>query len=171
MPDFGHVQDLAQAINYTRGFCGHLVGFRAGWMGQQKGWESGQLNRWVYITICPSCENPTYHGWGQHPGVPFGDTVESLPEDVSALYEEARSATGAGNNAAAVLCGRKLLMHVAVERGAEPNSDSWTTAPARSARGRGPRDRGVEARWPDAVRWVPVDEDTGGVRLHRAAVA
>ena len=41
--------------------------------------------------------------------------------------------------------------------------------PARPAPGRGRRHRATPPRRPDAVRRVPIDQDAGGVRLHRPA--
>jgi len=54
----------------------------------------------------------------QIPGVSFGNPVEHLPEDVAKLYEEVRSVTSAGAYTSAVLGCRKLLMHIAVGKGA-----------------------------------------------------
>jgi hypothetical protein len=49
----------------------------------------------------------------------FGETVKDIGDkSVSSLYEEARKSTGAGAYTAAVLCCRKLLMHIAVSKGA-----------------------------------------------------
>jgi hypothetical protein len=56
----------------------------------------------------------------QVPGVTFGNPVKDIPEkDVETLYDEARRTAGTGAYTAAVLCGRKLLMHVAVSKGAK----------------------------------------------------
>jgi hypothetical protein len=44
--------------------------------------------------------------------------VENLPEGIAGLYEEARRCTSARAYTAAVLACRKILMHIAVERGA-----------------------------------------------------
>ena len=41
-------------------------------------------------------------------------------KNVEDLYQEARRATSAGSHTAAVLCCRKLLMHIAVSKGAKP---------------------------------------------------
>jgi hypothetical protein len=51
----------------------------------------------------------------------FGNSVRDIPEKtVEQLYEEARKTTGSGAYTAAVLCCRKLLMHIAVSKGASP---------------------------------------------------
>jgi hypothetical protein len=46
--------------------------------------------------------------------------VGHLPEDVATLYDEARRAVAQSPNSAAYAC-RTILMHVAVEKGAETN--------------------------------------------------
>src|SRR4051794_9331751 len=72
-----------------------------------------------FIVVCPRCGMPVFLVNGvQIPGVPFGEQIDHLPEDVRRLYSEARSCMEAGAHNAAVLVGRKLLMHVGVERGA-----------------------------------------------------
>lgn len=55
----------------------------------------------------------------QIPGVSFGRSIEHLPGDVQQLYEEIRRVTSSQSYTAAVLACRKLLMHIAVEKGAE----------------------------------------------------
>jgi hypothetical protein len=56
----------------------------------------------------------------QFPGVAFGREVKDIPDkSVSDLYAEARRASAAGSYTGAVLCCRKLLMHIAVSKGAK----------------------------------------------------
>jgi hypothetical protein len=50
----------------------------------------------------------------------FGNRVEDIPQQVRDLYDEARRTTATGSYTAAVLCCRKLLMHIAVSKGAQP---------------------------------------------------
>ncbi|HEX6026036.1 MAG TPA: DUF4145 domain-containing protein [Solirubrobacter sp.] len=47
--------------------------------------------------------------------------MEALPVDVQAVYEEARRCMSVSAYTTAVMACRKLLMHIAVEKGAEPN--------------------------------------------------
>jgi hypothetical protein len=106
------------------GWCGRLVAACNGWFGEDDEWirRGGTGARWVYIAMCPNCRTPTcLNGDRQYPGVKTGEEVEHLPPDVAALYAEARSAAGYGIYTGAVLLGRKLLMHVAVEKGADEN--------------------------------------------------
>jgi uncharacterized protein DUF4145 len=90
-------------------------------VGQAIGFQS-KAHPVAYIYICAYCGAPTYfdpNGF-QIPGPSFGENVGSLPQDVAALYNEARSCVKANANTSAVLTCRKLLMHIAVEKGAKP---------------------------------------------------
>lgn len=74
------------------------------------------------IFICPHCTNPTYFtGQGhQIPGALFGAVVSGIDEKgIEILYNEARWAYSGASYTAVVLCCRKLLMHLAVTKGAE----------------------------------------------------
>ena len=79
------------------------------------------MSAWIYI--CPICEKGTFFDFGssQIPGIAVGNKVESLPEGVDQLYSEIRKATSQEAYTSAVLACRKLLMHIAVEKGAEQN--------------------------------------------------
>lgn len=53
------------------------------------------------------------------PGVAPGSEVNNLPQEISALYREARNCVSVGAATASVLACRKLLMNIAVQKGAE----------------------------------------------------
>jgi len=79
------------------------------------------------VYICHKCTYPTavwtngHGGVDQAPGAPFGAQVDHISDrEVAAIYDEARRATAAGAFTAAVLCCRKLLMHIAVAKDAKP---------------------------------------------------
>ena len=55
----------------------------------------------------------------QYPGVSLGNNVKHLPPEIEPIWTEIRSCTGHGAFTAAVLVGRKLLMHIAVDQGAK----------------------------------------------------
>lgn len=103
--------------SYDCGYCGASIASQHGFAGKH---ASGREFGSVYI--CHKCFRPSFMGSeGQTPGSLFGAPVGDLPETVGKLYEEARRSYGANSATAAVLCCRKLLMHVAVEKGAKPN--------------------------------------------------
>jgi len=106
--------------NFVCGHCGREVGSVEGWFFTQRFPGSSRVTAWIYI--CPICKNPTFFDErSQIPGVAVGRAVENLPKEISDLYEEIRKATSQEAYTAAVLSCRKLLMHIAVEKGAEKN--------------------------------------------------
>lgn len=97
--------------NYTCGYCGNPLATNMGYLSSSKG----------YIYICHFCDQPTYFSIDgrQVPGSAFGYSVEHIPSpDVSALYEEARNCVTVNAFTASILCSRKLLMNIAVSKGA-----------------------------------------------------
>lgn len=77
----------------------------------------------AFACICHRCFRPTFieDDGTQVPGVQFGNDVNDVTDTgVRALYDEARAATEVGAYTASVLACRKLLMHIAVAKGANP---------------------------------------------------
>lgn len=113
MSEWHNIASLA-ARQYVCSYCGNLIATKEGYF--RKG---GNINRYIYI--CPKCEDPTYFKHDkQIPSPVLGNPVNDLPDDVGRLYDEARSCTASGSSTAAVLLCRKLLMHLAVEKGDKP---------------------------------------------------
>ncbi len=75
------------------------------------------------ILICPDCDSPTYfphHSKDKYiPSPSFGENVINLPDDVKKLYAEARRCMSVSAYSSTVMLCRKLLMHIAVEKGAK----------------------------------------------------
>ena len=73
------------------------------------------------IYICHHCNNPTFFDTdsNQFPGTSFGKSVDYIPsKEVTLLYNEARDCMKVNAYTASVMCCRKLLMNIAVDRGA-----------------------------------------------------
>lgn len=108
--------DNLPSRSYTCGYCGIPLA-------SEKGWRGLVGNTVVAnIRVCHRCGGPTYfdHADNQTPGVLYGGQFDGISDvSVAQLYEEARKATGTGSYTAAVLCCRKLLMHIAVSKGAK----------------------------------------------------
>lgn len=101
------VQDVA----YTCAFCGNQVGALE---------EYQRLEATDRVYICATCQAPTVlWGGNLYPSPHFGRTVQGLPPDVAALYDEARGCMSVPAYTGSVLLCRKILMHVAVEAGAK----------------------------------------------------
>jgi hypothetical protein len=110
---------------YQCGYCGQPLASEKGWTAN----SSYDQKPAAYICICHFCQRPTFidERDRQFPGTTFGDPVQDVDDkDVAMLYEEARQSIGASAFTAAVLCCRKLLMHIAVAKGA-PAGQSFLT--------------------------------------------
>jgi DNA-directed RNA polymerase subunit RPC12/RpoP len=106
--------------SYKCGYCRQTVGPDKGWQTQQQHTWNNRAVADGHVYVCSFCGKPTYFDVNgkQCPGAPFGNNVDSLPKDVAALYDEARECMTVNSFTATVLTCRKLLMHLAVEKGA-----------------------------------------------------
>lgn len=101
-----------ESRSYKCGFCGNVVASANGY--------GNRRASFLRIRICPHCNNPTYFGNGiQIPQIAPGNEVTHLPDDVEALYKEARNCVSVNAYTSSVLASRKLLMNIAVTQGAE----------------------------------------------------
>ena len=102
--------------DFRCGHCGREVG-------SNQGFRTHDADTY-YCYICPRCDKTTFvHQSEIVPGAPFGNEVAALPPSVEVLYREARQAVRAAAYTAAVLTCRKILMHLAVEQGADPGKN------------------------------------------------
>ena len=100
-----------KGFHYTCGFCGTYVGPSIGYIHDEPNKR---------IRICPKCDNPTFfRGDKQTPAPLLGNKVTNVPAEIATLYNEARACTGVNSFTATVLACRKLLMHIAVDKGAD----------------------------------------------------
>lgn len=141
---------------FTCGFCGKDVAPDKGWQTRAPGGSAGPSS----IFICHNCQGPTFidDTGQQFPGVPFGNDVSDITDQgVASLYQEARRATAASCYTAAVLCCRKILMHVAVAKGAQPGDKFIKYVEHLAAQGYIP---------PDARAWVDHIRDKSNEANH-----
>lgn len=109
-------------IRYICGYCGADTAPAQGYYANPD--NTGHQG---WILICTNCNRPTFIDRFRSsiisttPAAKMGKEVSGLPTDVEKLYDDARLCTSAGAYTAAVLSCRKILMHVAVEKGATPN--------------------------------------------------
>ena len=93
------------------GYCGKDVASRNGYYCQGAA---------AYVYICPNCGCPSFfHGTQQTPGPTIGREIGGLTEDIAEVYREMRDSAKNGCHTAVIMLGRKLIMHIAVEAGAE----------------------------------------------------
>lgn len=104
-----------ESKQYVCGYCGNNLVSEEGFTGATKHHER------VTIYICHYCGRPTFFGdpENQVPGALYADEVDGLPKEVEDLYAEARKCTSCNAYTASVLCSRKLLMNIAVSKGAQ----------------------------------------------------
>ncbi len=104
--------ERVEGRSYKCGYCANDVGPNQGY------YHSGDASQ--AICICPTCDHPTYLGVStQMPGAPYGKDVDGVPEDVDNLYRQARQCMSVSSHTSAILTCRKILMHIAVEKGAD----------------------------------------------------
>lgn len=108
----------ADSVSYTCGYCGEKISSDKAYMTRNPSTAAQTPN----IYICHSCNKPTFIFGGETvPSAALGNTVKNLPQDINTIYEEIRSVTSVNSYTSAVLSARKLLMHIAVEKGADTN--------------------------------------------------
>ncbi len=107
------------ARTYVCGHCGSSLSSNDGYTKAANADGSGGNIGFIYI--CHHCNKPTYfEGIVQIPGSRHGDDVEGITDcGVESLYKEARDAYSQNAYTASVLSCRKLLMHVAISKGAK----------------------------------------------------
>jgi len=102
---------------FTCWYCGNTVASDKGWAAL----STYSRKLCAFVCICHRCKRPTFIDDfdNQHPSPVFGNAVTDIPDaTVTQLYDEARMCIGADAYTAAVLASRKLLMHIAVSKGA-----------------------------------------------------
>lgn len=110
---FASVSDASSHVSSVCGHCGKSV--QAAVLVQVH--EAGFVP--VAWLRCPACHKGSVVVNGrQYPGAVPGEDLEGLPPEVEAAYIEAREAMGVHAFTAGELMCRKILMHVAVDKGA-----------------------------------------------------
>jgi hypothetical protein len=72
------------------------------------------------LLFCPTClKGSVYVAGVISPSAKFGATLEGLPPDVASAYDEARRCMSVNAYVASELICRKILMHIAVDKGAK----------------------------------------------------
>jgi hypothetical protein len=111
------ITEVSTQKTYICGYCGAKTGSILGF---------SQVKGFGEIYICGGCNRPTFFDNflnTQTPSPIFGNPVLHLPPDLEILYNEARRCFQIKGFTAAVLVCRKILMHIAVDAGANPNQN------------------------------------------------
>jgi hypothetical protein len=146
--------------SYKCGNCGKDIASENGTRSSNKDIIGNKA--WIYI--CHFCTMPTFFDFDgkQTPSPLFGDNVNDISDKgVLSLYEESRKSIGNGSYTAAVLCCRKILMHVAVSKGAK-EGDSFLSYVNYL------RDKNYIP--PDAKEWVDHIREKGNEANHEIVI-
>jgi hypothetical protein len=114
---WANIQNLI-ARKYLCHYCDHKVAADKGWHAKTR---MSNVHAWLFA--CPNCRRPTFFeaDGTQIPAPRIGRPVNGIDNPgVEGLYNEARDCSMVGAHTAAVLLCRKLLMNVAVQKGANP---------------------------------------------------
>lgn len=149
--------ETLESRSYICGHCDQSIGSNTGYAG-----KNGNYNYWR-IYICHRCNRPTFFD-DEHkkiPGSPYGRKVDNVPKEVDSLYNEARDCTSVNAFTASVLCCRKLLMNIAVSKGAKEGLNFTEYVEYLSDKGFVP---------PDGKEWVDHIRKKGNEATHEIAI-
>ncbi len=116
-------------FEFRCGHCGTPTSGAIVTSATQSGRPSGGTSEIQFVVACSHCYGLSIYFGGdpkspsrRYPAAPAGREVEGLPDDVKDAWTEARAAYTAGAPTASEHMCRKILLHVAVERGADASS-------------------------------------------------
>lgn len=148
-----HVSTVSSK-SYVCGHCGESISSNQGYYGSLHGKPP------LGIYICHSCNLPTLltPDGKQVPGSAYGMDVNDVGDIlINTIYEEARNCCQVNAYTAAVLSCRKLLMHIAVSKGAGENQSFAHYVTYLAEKNYVP---------PDAKDWVDHIRKTGNEATH-----
>ncbi len=147
---------------FSCGYCNNSIASEYGYIQGSNKDGSGVQSGVIYI--CHQCFSPTFFDERnvQTPGVRTGENVQNIDEEtVKKLYDEARDSYSKAAYTASVLCCRKLLMHIAVSKGAETNQKFIEYVEYLSTKNYIP---------PDATPWVDYIRQKGNEANHEIVI-
>ncbi len=110
-----------ESKNFICGHCGSDITTNIGYHMAEKGYTSDAGSGYIYI--CHKCNKPTYISFNEQvPGSLYGKSfLKGIFQDEKTyeLYEEARQCMKINAYTSIGMCCRKLIMHIAVDCGAE----------------------------------------------------
>ena len=145
--------------NYICGYCGNPLASEKGYSAQHS--HTGQRR---FVFICHQCEKATFFDelGKQTPGTLYGGDVKNIDDEkINMLYSEARRSFSTNSFTAVVLCCRKILMHIAVSKGAPENKNFIEYVEYLSNKNYIP---------PDAKWWVDYIRTKGNEANHEIAI-
>jgi len=147
--------------SYICGHCGNHLASNKGFFASPLSSTTTQLET---IYICHFCLKPTYfdNEGNQIPSYSYGNKVNNIPDKkVESLYNEARNCTSCNAYTASILCCRKLLMNIAVSKGASEGLKFYEYVDYLSKEGYVP---------PDGKDWVDQIRKKGNEATHEISI-
>lgn len=147
--------------SYICGYCGENIASNLGFLGESHNYKPPKI---FFIYICHVCKSPTFFDddYKQTPGSLFGKIVNDIPsKEVEELYNESRRCMSTESYTASVLYSRKLLMNIAVSKGAMEGLNFKEYVDFLSDKGFIP---------PDGKEWVDHIRNKGNEATHQIAI-
>ena len=113
---YPHIQEAEGTIEITCGYCESKVSSLV--LAFIRDTNRPAVYSWVMCTNCSQGSIVDFNG-DVIPNIKFGKKINNLPLDIEKAYEEARNCYSASAYTGSVLLCRKIIMHVAVDKGAE----------------------------------------------------
>ena len=144
------------------GYCGNSVAPNTGYEIIHK--EEGKRRTDATIYECPLCKNPIiyFNTFDETiPGAKYGREIKNLPENIATLYDECRTCYANQCYTSSQMIARTLLMHVAVEQGAEEGLSFAKYVDYLDSNGYIP---------PNGKQWVDFIRTSGNVANHEIVI-
>ena len=115
---YWHKPSRVSAKVYDCAYCSNRVSSSLGFYKAIHQDGSGEARAYAYI--CPECEALTMFDLSdnQFPQSVFANHINHLPSDIDSLYSEACTSASINAHTASVMVSRKILMNIAVSKGA-----------------------------------------------------
>lgn len=146
------------------GYCGQSVAPNVGYSIAHDREDSATLAIVATIYQCPLCKNPIIYFKEFNetiPGAKYGREIRNLPINIATLYDECRTCYANQCYTSSQMIARTLLMHIAVEQGAE---EGWNFAKYVDYLD----DKGYIP--PNGKPWVDFIRKTGNVANHEIVI-
>ncbi len=143
------------------GYCGGIVAPHMGYKIKQDD-QTGMTIAYIYE--CPHCKNPIIYFCRNKtviPGSMFGRDIKNLPDSIQTLYSECRTCYANQCYTASQMIARTLLMHIAVEQGADDNQSFAYYVNYLESKGYIP---------PNGKAWVDFIRTSGNVANHEVII-
>lgn len=153
---------IIKSASLLCGYCGNSIAPNIGYEVTHQGEGSKRTVATIYQ--CPLCKNPiVYFNESKEtiPGAKYGREIKNLPEKIATLYDECRTCYANQCYTSSQMIARTLLMHIAVEQGAEEGLSFAKYVDYLDSNGYIP---------PNGKQWVDFIRTSGNVANHEIVI-